>query len=127
MWPGELSHFQWSIRVYPEGRIYSSANEFLAHINACTNNRSFVCDICGMGFFTKSKLTGHRRVHTKEAEQKRLLFRLNNRAMSEAKRINPRNFPCDKCEMSYTTNQKLKAGPFILITKGYESMVNFMI
>ena len=40
-----------------------------AHINSCTNNRSFVCDICGMGFFTKSKLTGHRRVHTKEAEQ----------------------------------------------------------
>ena len=28
--------------------------------------------------------------------------------MAEAKRINPRNFPCDKCEMSYTTNQKLK-------------------
>ena len=28
--------------------------------------------------------------------------------MSEAKRINPRNFPCDKCDMSYTTNQKLK-------------------
>ena len=41
-------------------------------------------------------------------EKKRLLFRLNNRAMSEAKRINPRNFPCDKCDMSYTTNQKLK-------------------
>ena len=26
-----------------------------------------------MGFFTKSKLTGHRRVHTKEAEQEGLI------------------------------------------------------
>ena len=48
------------------------------------------------------------RSHTAEAEQKRLLYRLNNIARQEARRVNPRNFQCDQCDRAYTTNQKLK-------------------
>ena len=43
-----------------------------------------------------------------EAEQKRLLYKLNNIARMEARRVNPRSFQCDQCDRAYTTNQKLK-------------------
>ena len=29
-------------------------------------------------------------------------------AQSESRRKNPRAFPCDQCDASYTTNQRLK-------------------
>ena len=66
----------------------------------------FIIDNSVMEFELQvSKLT---RSHSVEAEQKRLIYKLNNMARQEARRINPRNFPCDQCDRAYTTNQKLK-------------------
>jgi len=81
---------------------------FKDHVLACENNRTFICDICGQSFNQERRLKKHRLVHTEVREQKRLLSSLNNQARSEALRKNPRNFSCDQCDRSYTTNQRLK-------------------
>ena len=81
---------------------------FFLHVGPCQNLQSFVCDVCGKAFNQERGLRKHREVHTNEGEQKRLLNQLNNRARKEAIRKNPRAFPCDMCDRSYTTNQKLK-------------------
>ena len=78
------------------------------HRASCYNERKFICEQRGTGFNSHIKLKRHMRSHTAEAEQKRLLYRLNNIARQEARRVNPRNFQCDQCDRAYTTNQKLK-------------------
>ena len=37
-----------------------------------------------------------------------MMSKLTSLAQSEARRKNPRLFPCDQCDASYTTNQKLR-------------------
>merc|ERR1739838_413951 len=36
------------------------------------------------------------------------MTKLNMLAQSESRRKNPRAYPCDQCDASYTTNQRLK-------------------
>jgi len=78
-------------------------------VKSCQNLRNIICDICGKAFNYEKCLYLHRRkVHSAAGAQRRLLNTLNNQARAEAMRKNPRSFPCDLCDKSYTTNQRLK-------------------
>ena len=79
------------------------------HYRTCGEKlRTFVCDKCGFRTHTADLLKGHQKIHTAERVQKRELSRLNFLARTESQRRNPRNFPCDQCDMSYTTKQRLQ-------------------
>merc|ERR1711935_407105 len=78
------------------------------HINICTNQRPYVCDICGADFINKCELREHGKRHTVKGAQRREISRLNNLIRSEQRRVNPRAFKCDQCDQAYTTNQRLK-------------------
>lgn len=82
--------------------------EFNNHILQCENLKSFICDICGLGFNLKKKLQTHQKLHSEQNTNKKLLSKLKNELLGESRRIKPRKFQCDLCEKSYTTNQKLK-------------------
>ena len=43
-----------------------------------------------------------------QIQQKQIMTKLSQMAHSESRRKNPRAFPCDQCDASYTTNQRLK-------------------
>ena len=67
-----------------------------------------VCDICGKEVSKRSMKKHKEQVHSASGAE-RAKFEIAQRlAIAETVRKNPRAFPCDQCDRSYTTNQKLK-------------------
>jgi len=102
---------QTSFQVPPDATKWQRSerkNKLDTHINLCTNQRPYVCDICGADFLNKRDLSYHGKTHTVEGVQKRENSRLKNLIQSEQRRVNPRAFKCDQCDKAYTTNQRLK-------------------
>lgn len=91
---------------------YARFHERHVHASGGVDDRLFVCDVCGKGFFTSSSLTTHRRTHSGDRPyacsicQKRF-YQLGAVREHEKIHVGVKMFVCDVCGKQFMTAAQL--------------------